>query len=151
MFNEKEYKNTLIGDIENGEEKPSEIPSIPLEPAEPYDPPSDIPCVINLKRKFPDVEWWVLEDAYEKAKNTWLNAVFPYDQSITEIPEEFKRAERWLYDCAIEILSINNIADGMPLTMYKENGITMEWDSGMMSANLLNRLPPPFIKVVGKR
>ncbi|MCM1440072.1 MAG: hypothetical protein NC131_12850 [Roseburia sp.] len=161
MFDE-EVKNTLIGNetdegnevggADDGEnEEVTEIPAIPLEPALPYDPPSEIPCVQKLKRRFPEVEWWVLTDAYEKAKTTWLDEVFPYHQTIVEIPENMPRAERWLYDCAIEILSINNIADGMPLTMYKENGITMEWDSSMLSESLRRRLPPPFAKVVGKR
>lgn len=112
--------------------------------------PSDIPCVIKLKKKFPEVEWWVLEDAYERAVTTLLDEVFPFQFDVVEIPKDMPRLERWVYDCAVEILAINNIADGMPLTMYKENGITMEWDSGMMSESLRKRLPPPWIKVVGR-
>ena len=115
------------------------------------DPPSDIPCVIKLKRRFPLIEWWVLTDAYEKAKTTLLDAVFPFKFDVVEIPENMPRLERWVYDCAVEILAINNIADGMPLTMYKENGITMEWDSSMMSETLRKRLPPPWVKVIGRR
>lgn len=150
MFNEKDIFKT--GD--------TELPEPPIDDSEtdegnedeiPDDPPSDIPCVIKLKKKFPEVEWWVLTDAYEKAKYTWLDSVFPLREDIDEIPENMLRAERWVYDCAVEILAINNIADGMPLTMYKENGITMEWDSSMLSESLRRRLPPPYIKVVGRK
>ena len=115
------------------------------------DTPSDIPCVIKLKKKFPEVEWWVLTDAYEQAKTTLLDAVFPFRFDVVEIPENMPRLERWVYDCAVEILAINNIADGIPLTAYNENGISMQWDSSMMSENLRKRLPPPWIKVIGRK
>lgn len=145
MANKEEIIDTLIDDNETdgGNAENEDILS--------YDPPSDIPCVIKLKRKFPEVEWWVLTDAYERAKMTLLDCIFPYRYDVVEIPENMPRLERWVYDCAIEILAINNISDGMPLTMYKENGITMEWDSSMLSESLRNRLPPPWIKVVGKQ
>lgn len=138
----------------------TEIPEPPIDDSDtdvgdedeiPADPPSDIPCVIKLKRRFPDVEWRVLTDAYEKAKTTLLDAVFPFKLEVVEIPENMPRLERWVYDCAVEILAINNIANGMPLTMYKENGITMEWDSSMMSETLRKRLPPPWVKVIGRK
>lgn len=121
------------------------------EDENPTDPPSDIPCVIKLKWKFPKVEWWVLTDAYDRAVTTLLDYVFPFRFEVVEIPKDMPRLERWVYDCAVEILSINNIADGLPLHMYKENGITMEWDSSMLSESLRKRLPPPWIKVVGSR
>ena len=139
---DEELTEPPIDENENGEGYEDETPT---------DPPSDIPCVIKLKKKFPEVEWWVLTDAYEKAKTTLLDLVFPFNFKVVEIPEDMPRLERWVYDCAVEILAINNIADGMPLTMYKENGITMEWDSSMMSASLRERIPPPWIKVVGRK
>lgn len=143
MFNENDIFKTDDTEITE--------PPIDSETDEDKETPSDIPCVIKLKKRFPEVEWWVLEDAYERAKCTWLDSVYKLFLEVVDVPEGNLRVDRWLYDCAIEILAINNIADGMPLTMYKENGITMEWDSSMMSASLRERLPVTQVKVIGRR
>lgn len=111
----------------------------------------DIPCVVELKEKFPEVDEKVLYDAYRRAKNTLLDCVFPFEYDVVELPEDMPRLEEWVYDCAIEILAVNNITDGMPLTLYKENGVTLEWDSSMLSQDLRDRCPPSRIKVVGKK
>lgn len=124
----------------------------PTPPEVPEEEPSTIPIVIWLKEKFPEVKWSDLEWIYEQSVNIWLESVFSLNYEIVEIPFEMRpRATTWLKKCCLFILNLNNITEGLPLTAYKENGISMTFDSSMLSNELRSTLPPPMAVVRGSK
>lgn len=124
----------------------------PILPEEPEEEPSTIPIVISLKKRFPLVSWFDLEWCYKRAKNIWLEKVFPYAYEIVEIPFNLRpRAEVWLENCCLFILKLNNITDGLPLTAYAENGLSYHFDSTMLNDELRSTLPPPMVGIRGNK
>lgn len=91
----------------------------------------------------------ILEDIYneekddvfklklKRAKQKYLNLVFPFDKEITELPND--RAREWQTKCAIELY---NLAGDENLTSWSENGVSESYDRAGLSQDLLNELPP---------
>ena len=137
-----EYGN-INPNLEIGGEIEEGIPEIEV---------SEIDIVNELKQgKFKDVSIDDLEWAYEKALHIYLSRVFPYQHDIVEIPDDRPRDKIWVKRCMIEILAMNNIVGDMPLTAYKENGISFTFSENSLSSGLMNDLPPPVVGFRGRR
>lgn len=137
-----EYGN-INPNLEIGGEIEEEIPEIET---------SEIDIVNELKQgKYSEVPIEDLEWAYEKALHIYLSRVFPYQHDIVEIPDDRPRDKIWVKRCMIEILAMNNIVGDMPLTAYKENGISFTFSENSLSSGLMNDLPPPVVGFRGRR
>ena len=137
-----EYGN-INPNLEIGGEIEEGIPEIEV---------SEIDIVNELKQgKFKDVSIDDLEWAYEKALHIYLSRVFPYQHDIVKIPDDRPRDKIWVKRCMIEILAMNNIVGDMPLTAYKENGISFTFSENSLSSGLMNDLPPPVVGFRGRR
>lgn len=73
----------------------------------------------------------------KKAKNRYLNLVYPFDRKITELPDD--RARNWQTDCAIELYNLDGDEN---LTSYSENGLSESYEKAGLSEGLLSQLPP---------
>ena len=73
----------------------------------------------------------------KKAKNRYLNLVYPFDRTITELPDD--RARNWQTDCAIELYNLDGDEN---LTSYSENGLSESYGKAGLSDGLLSQLPP---------
>ena len=73
----------------------------------------------------------------KKAKNRYLNLVYPFDREITELPDD--RARNWQTDCAIELYNLDGDEN---LTSYSENGLSESYGKAGLSEGLLSELPP---------
>lgn len=73
----------------------------------------------------------------KRAKNTYLRLVYPYDHSITELPNDI--AKDWQTRCAIELYNLGN---DLGLISYSENGLSESYEKSGLSQDLLNDLPP---------
>ena len=73
----------------------------------------------------------------KKAKNRYLNLVYPFDRTITELPDD--RARNWQTDCAIELYNLDGNEN---LTSYSENALTERYEKAGLSEGLLSQLPP---------
>lgn len=74
----------------------------------------------------------------KKAKNRYLNLVYPFDRTVTELPDD--RAQNWQTDCAIELYNLDGDEN---LSSYSENGLNETYGRAGLSQDLLNELPPP--------
>ena len=74
----------------------------------------------------------------KKAKNRYLNLVYPFDRDITELPDD--RAREWQTSCAIELYNLDGDEN---LTSYSENGLSETYARAGLSQDLLSELPPP--------
>ena len=73
----------------------------------------------------------------KKAKNRYLNLVYPYNREITELPDD--RAKDWQTDCAIELYKLDGDENS---TSYSENGLSESYGKAGLSEGLLSQLPP---------
>ena len=73
----------------------------------------------------------------KKAKNRYLNLVYPFDKDITELPDD--RAKEWQTSCAIELYKLEGEEN---LTSYSENGLSESYGKAGLSEGLLSELPP---------
>ena len=73
----------------------------------------------------------------KRAKNRYLNLVYPFDRAITELPDD--RAKNWQTDCAIELYNLDGDEN---LTSYSENGLSESYEKAGLSEGLLSQLPP---------
>ena len=73
----------------------------------------------------------------KRAKNRYLNLVYPFDRAITELPDD--RAQNWQTDCAIELYNLDGDEN---LTSYSENGLSESYGKAGLSEGLLSELPP---------
>lgn len=96
----------------------------------------------NLKKGFMEEHSYLTDDEVDrlidKATGIYLDLSFPFDHSIEAIPENRPRAVQWVRDCMQEILDRN----GINARSYSENGLTIIYDSTMISNGLRNRLTP---------
>lgn len=80
----------------------------------------------------------VFKRILKKAKNRYLNLVYPFDKEITELPDD--RAKEWQTNCAIELYNLDGEEN---LTSYSENGLSESYGKAGLSEGLLSQLPPP--------
>ena len=73
----------------------------------------------------------------KRAKNRYLNLVYPFDRDITELPDD--RAREWQTSCAIELYNLDGDEN---LTSYSENGLSESYGKAGLSEGLLSQLPP---------
>lgn len=73
----------------------------------------------------------------KRAKNRYLNLVYPFDRDITELPDD--RAREWQTSCAIELYYLDGDEN---LTSYSENGLSESYGKAGLSEGLLSQLPP---------
>ena len=76
----------------------------------------------------------------EEAKFRYLRLVYPFDRTITELPDD--RAKDWQTKCAIELNKLDELGDEANYTQYSENGLTYARAKAGLSEDLLNELPP---------
>ncbi len=85
-----------------------------------------------------DVEYAVLKKLLKRAKNRYFSLVYPFNKTITELPDD--RARDWQTRCAIELYNLDGDEN---LTSYSENGLSESYARAGLSPDLLNELPPP--------
>ena len=73
----------------------------------------------------------------KRAKQRYLRLVYPYDRTITELPDD--SAKDWQTQCAIELY---NIQGDENVISYSENGLSETRAKAGLSQDLLNELPP---------
>lgn len=73
----------------------------------------------------------------KRAKNRYLNLVYPFDKDITELPDD--RAREWQTNCAIELYKLDGDEN---LSSYSENGLSETYAKAGLSEGLLSELPP---------
>ena len=78
----------------------------------------------------------IFQDKLNDAKDIFLNRVYPFDKTITDMPERYKG---WQTRCAIELYRLDDDGD---FTSYSENGLSWTRDTSGLSSKLLNELPP---------
>lgn len=76
---------------------------------------------------------------YLQAKNAYLEAAFPFEHSITEIPENRPRAWQIVYECMEYIYERTGYS---ACTGYSENGVSIKWDTGGVSSFLTKKIMP---------
>lgn len=76
---------------------------------------------------------------YDKAVSCYCDFSFPFDHSITTIPEDRPRGVQWVHDCMVEILERSGCSS---YVAYAENGLSLEFDNSQISRGLLKRLIP---------
>lgn len=69
-----------------------------------------------------------------------LNALYPYDLTKTEIDKTNKRLANWQTRCAIELY---NASERIGVQSYAENGLSVQFLTGLVSSDLRNELTPP--------
>lgn len=67
-----------------------------------------------------------------------LNALYPYDKTIQELPNE-KRLKNWQVRCAIELYKKMGSTN---VQSYSENGLSVSFMSGLISKELMGELTP---------
>lgn len=105
--------------------------------------------MISLEQQLEDMRIEILDDKLDtsedetfkrmlkKAKNRYLNLVFPFNREITELPDD--RAKEWQTSCAIELYNLDGDEN---LSSYSENGLSESYARAGLSQDLLNELPP---------
>ena len=73
----------------------------------------------------------------KRAKNRYLNLVYPFDRDIIELPDD--RAREWQTSCAIELYNLDGDEN---LSSYSENGLSESYGKAGLSEGLLSQLPP---------
>lgn len=73
----------------------------------------------------------------KRAKNRYLNLVYPFNREITELPDD--RAREWQTDCAIELYNLDGDEN---ITSCSENGLSESYGKAGLSDGLLSQLPP---------
>lgn len=73
----------------------------------------------------------------KRAKQRYLRLVYPYDRTITELPDD--SAIEWQTQCAIELY---NMKGDENIIQYVENGLSETRAKAGLSQGLLNELPP---------
>lgn len=76
----------------------------------------------------------------EEAKYRFLRLVYPYNRTITELPDD--DARDWQTKCAIELYKLDELGDEANYTQYSENGLSYARAKAGLSQDLLNELPP---------
>lgn len=79
----------------------------------------------------------IFKKMLKRAKNRYLNLVYPFDRDITELPDD--RAREWQTNCAIELYNLDGDEN---LTSYSENGLSESYGKAGLSDGLLSQLPP---------
>ena len=90
-----------------------------------------------LGESYNDSEEETFKRMLKKAKNRYLNLVYPFNKEITELPDD--RARNWQTDCAIELYNLDGDEN---LTSYSENGLSESYGKAGLSEGLLSQLPP---------
>lgn len=73
----------------------------------------------------------------KRAKQRYLNLVYPFNKEITELPND--RAREWQTHCAIELYYLEGNEN---VISYSENGLSETRAKAGLSQDLLNELPP---------
>lgn len=92
--------------------------------------------ISKIKNKYPYLDDEDIEDMYNCAKEILLNTLYPFDDTIEEIP---RRKEMWIYRAMIEFAERNGMTSALN---YRENGIQMQFDRSQLSQSLLDELVP---------
>lgn len=96
--------------------------------------------IAEMRQEITDnVEDTILQKLLKRAKNRYLSLVYPFNRTITELPDD--RAREWQTQCAIELYNLDGDEN---LTSYSENGLSETYARAGLSQDLLNELPPPF-------
>ena len=82
----------------------------------------------------------------KRAKNRYLNLVYPFDRDIIELPDD--RAREWQTSCAIELYNMDGDEN---LSSYSENGLSETYAKAGLSQDLLDELPPSKAGVISEK
>lgn len=92
--------------------------------------------VLNyFKTKYSWIEYCDLDITYETAKEKIINTLFPFDDTITEIPEKHKMK---IYEVMEEIIDTGNMRH---YTSYKENGVSWTRNADIQLQSLADLTP----------
>ena len=86
----------------------------------------------------------IFELKLDDAESIALNALFPYDQTKTELDKSNKRLINWQTRCAIELYKA---MERIGYSSYAENGLTVSFMTSLLSDDLKNELTPPKVGV----
>lgn len=80
----------------------------------------------------------VFVNMLNNAKVVALNTLYPYNQEIQELPNNY-RVYNWQTRCAIELYKKMGTTN---VQSYSENGLSVTFLTGLISTNLMNELIP---------
>jgi len=78
-----------------------------------------------------------IELLYNEALYDYLSLAFPYDKSLTEIPENYERDYMWVQKRIIDIIERRGVSN---LVSYKENGMSYEFGNPGINPNLVTEI-----------
>jgi len=76
---------------------------------------------------------------YDTALAIYLSLSYPFDKSIIDIPDTCLRDMWWIQQCMVEIIERDGISSQIA---YRENGLSMDFDSSCISAFLRSAIIP---------
>lgn len=80
----------------------------------------------------------IFKDVLTDAEVVALNALYPYNDEIIELPNTF-RLKNWQTRCAIELYKA---MERIGVQSYSENGLSVSYLTGLISNSLMNELIP---------
>ena len=80
----------------------------------------------------------IFESKLDDAEMVILNTLYPYDNEIKELPNNFK-IKNWQVRCAIELY---NAKTRKGVQSYSENGFSVSYLTSLLSDDLMRELPP---------
>lgn len=101
----------------------------------------------NFKKKYSYLTDEQVDDLYHSSLNLYLSLSFPFDRSITTVPEEYSRDIGIIRKIMTETLEREGLSS---VTAYSENGMSFTFDNAHISTQLLATITPKA-KVVTKR
>jgi len=88
-----------------------------------------------------------VEELYEKALMIYLELQYPLHKTVHTIPERNLRGITWIKMCMQEILERSGVSSAVA---YSENGLSIRYDSSVVSSTLMQLLTP-YGKIVRRK
>jgi hypothetical protein len=100
-----------------------------------------------FKKKYNYLTESQIDDLYNCSLNLYLSLSFPFDRSITDLPEEYARDIGIIRKIMTETLERDGLSS---VTGYSENGMSFSFDNAHISTQLLSTITPKAKVVVKK-
>lgn len=92
-----------------------------------------------FKRRYNYLTDVQVEDLYRSSLGLYLSLSFPFDRSITEIPEDYIRDVEIIRRIMVETIERDGLSS---VTAYSENGMSFTFDNAHISKSLLRLIIP---------
>lgn len=102
---------------------------------------------IAFKKKYNYLTESQIDDLYNCSLSLYLSLSFPFDRSITDLPEEYARDIGIIRKIMTETLERDGLSSA---TAYSENGMSFSFDNAHISRQLLSTITPKAKAVVKK-